>query len=228
MSRCGGYCVTSGGLARGSTRRKVEMLSSNVRLVPFARGKSSPVQQGEHRVRASGRSCPTFHAVPDGDMATHFASTVGNPRRHSLVGTSVLDAWRFATTVAHSAPVENCNLNCATTLLWLWQSQKVAHPTNVSTSPVVNFEPSASSLPSPSLSVGSHQSGIPHTVSRACSDHRLVISSVTPAMLVWSPLPSSARHEVKLCVVLQGCRAQTPWFWTIARRNGRLFLRSAH
>ena len=40
-------------------------------------------------------------------------------------------------------------------------------------------------------------SGIPQIVGRAC----LEISSVTPALLVRRPLPSSARHEAKLCVV---------------------------
>ena len=65
-------------------------------------------------------------------------------------------------------------------------------------------------------------SGIPQIVGRACLEK----SSVTPAMLVRRPLPSSARHEATSRQ--QGRRAQRPWSQTVARRRRPLCLGSGH
>ena len=51
---------------------------------------------------------------------------------------------------------------------------------------------------SPSRSAGFHQRGVPQTVCRACTDLRIVTSSVTSAMLVRRPLHWSVRHETKM------------------------------
>ena len=81
-------------------------------------------------------------------------------------------------------------------------SQKAAHYPHVSTPHVVNCVPSASSLISTSLSVGSHQSGTPRICgSRLYGPPLHVISVVTPAMLVRKSFPSSAAHGMKLCEV---------------------------